>query len=707
MNSTRKELAALFGNIPLLLTGLFLVIFPLLFSVNMTEAFILPKHLLLAVIVTLSMISLGLHMISNGKLRLRSTPFDIPVLIFTFIVILSAYLSVNKYDALIAAVPFLYAALLFYTLINTVKNEKALLFILSCLIVGASAASLLTILSFFHIYPLPFPYTRSAFFSPIGSLLDQALYLAIVLPIAGYFALSFISSIRGKSDQQNNPFNLIFSIAFIFITAGFIVTLFYLITSQKPLLLPLGNGFQIAFAAISQDTGRMLKSFLFGSGYGTFITDFMRYKQASYNLNNALWSVTFLRSSSFILELLATTGIMGVLSFLFIIYKIIRERDLFLPLAITIIASFILPFSPLIITLFFIMLAIFAVARFQSGARSYDEVELHLIAFKERVGQEETRNVIKGRHSVVLPALLILALLGVVGAADYYTVRFALSDIVFQQSLTAAAKNNGSQTYKLQAQSIQVFPYRDVYHRVFSQTNLALANALAQQTPKGSSPSAQFQQNVLTLIQQSINTGRSATNLSPYSAINWNNLSGIYRSLIGFGQNADQFAIMSNQQAIVLDPNNPQQYVNLGGIYYQLGSWDEAIRQFQLAIQLKPDYTNAYYNAGHALEAKGNLQQAMAVYQVVAGLSKDDKDANKKIATEIEALKQKIGEQNSQVAGAATENQLPEPAQSPDNLNLNKPAAQLPTLSPKAKIEGPSVSPIPSVTAVPSPALRP
>jgi tetratricopeptide (TPR) repeat protein len=394
---------------------------------------------------------------------------------------------------------------------------------------------------------------------------------------------------------------------------------------------------------------------------------------------------------------------MGVLSFMFIVFRIIREKTLFLPLVIAVIAAFILPFSPLIITFFFAILGIFSIVRAFSGAPSFEETEIHLIATEEKIQPENmAQRALRGHRTVLLPSLVILLALGVIGVADYYTARFAMSDIMFQNSLVAASQNNGTQMYKLQVDAIQLFPYRDVYQRVFSQTNLQLANALAQQTPAGASPSAQVQQNVLTLIQQSINTGRSATTLSPYSTINWNNLSTVYRSLIGFGQNADQFAILTSQQAITLDASNPQQYVNLGGIYYQLGLWDDAIRQFQTAIQLKPDYTSAYYNAGHALEAKGSLQQALVVYNAVKTLVTSDHSATKKITAEIDALKNKISEQ-SNVAGASTQamqqaaNQpaISEP-RTEGGLTVNKPTSLLPTQVPQTKIEGPSITPQPT-----------
>src|SRR5690606_3595909 len=120
-----------------------------------------------------------------------------------------------------------------------------------------------------------------------------------------------------------------------------------------------------------------------------------------------------------------------------------------------------------------------------------------------------------------------------------------------------------------------------------SQINLNLANNFANSIPQGASPSAEQQQTIYQLIQASITNGRAATEISPLNTANWQNLAGIYRSLIGFGQNADQFALLASQQALVLDPNNPVQYINYGGIFYQLEQWDNAIRQFQIAANLK------------------------------------------------------------------------------------------------------------------------
>ena len=231
------------------------------------------------------------------------------------------------------------------------------------------------------------------------------------------------------------------------------------------------------------------------------------------------------------------------------------------------------------------------------------------------------------------------------------------------------------------------------YQRIFSQLNLTIANNLASSVPRGSSPSAQTQQTIYTLIQQSINSARLATTISPLTVTDWQNLSSVYRSLIGFGQNADSFAIVAAQQATALDPNNPQEYITLGGIFYQLGQWDNAVTQFQTAANLKPNYANAYYNLGHAFEEKGDLKDAMTQLQTVKTLVAGDKANSDKIDSEITALQKQIDSQGSSTTQA--------PAGS-SNLDLNQPQVQLPPQTPPVKIPAPQVSPTPTASTKPS-----
>ncbi len=711
MNTTKREISLYLENISLFIVGAFLVLLPILFLATTTDAFVLPKQIALSVAVGLFSLFFAVKTVSEGKLKIRTSPFDVAVTILMVVAFLSAIFSRNRFDALIAFVPFFFVGILYFAVVNLVKRERQLLFILSCLTAGAVISSVLTILSFLKVYPLPFEYTHVQFFTTFGSLLDQALYLALALPITGYFVYAFSSRLRtGRTELAHTPFStaaqekknstsiLLFSISFIIIAISLGITIYMLTTSQKPLILPFETGLQTGFAAISQDTGSVLKSIFLGSGFGTFLTDFTRFKPAAFNANETLWSFVFFRSSSFVLELLATTGLLGLAAFFYLVFKIFKAGSLFLPLVVAVLAAFLMPFSFTIMTLFFVLLAIFAVVLIHGNPEKFAESEFYLVALRKGLfalkpeGERVNLNDTEKRYSKILPVAFFLLILTVVGVPLYYAGRMVVSDLTFQRSLVAASKNNGLETYNLQNAAIQIFPYRDIYHRSFSQTNIALANSLAssQAQNKDASPSAQLQQNITTLIQQSINEGRTAVSISPATSFNWNNLSSIYRSLIGFGQNADQFAVATAQQAIALDPSNPQQYVELGGLYYQLKAYDEAIRQFQIAISLKGDYANAYYNLGHALESKGDFKNAVAAYQAVQNLVDEDKENLKKIKAEIDALNKRIasGDTGEEAAAEATPSA---------ELNVNdRPENTLPERDPQVRIPGPSESPTPT-----------
>jgi len=704
MSESKNQLISYFENMGLIISGILLLIFPLLFLSITTDAFILPKQIALAIVTGLLLLFFVAKTVVDGKISLRSTPFDLPILLFVLILFLSAIFSSNRYDALIGFVPYLYLAFFYFAIVNTVKQKKHLSFIITSLVLGSVVAGLLSILSFFKIYALPFAYTHTQQFTTFGSLLDQAVYLGLILLLLGQILYGKFVTKKHKVEEvspfdaplenrksANVSLSSFYIVSFVIILASFIINIYSLSTTQKPLILPFSTGLQTAFGAVSQDNSNILKGLLLGSGTGTYLVDFTRFKTAAYNANANLWAFTFFRSSSYVLELIATTGLLGIAAFFFLVFKVFKQKLLFVPLLVAIVTTFVLPFSFVSVFLLFVLLAIFAVKRILSkNKEKVSEVEFYFVSLKRKLFGEEKENS-QRRHGKILAIVICLILAVIIGIPLYFSTIFVASDITFQKALVAASQNQGTQTYDLEVKAIQTFPYRDIYYRAFSQVNITLASILVQQQ-QGKQPDEQTQQNILTLIQQSINAGRNATTVAPLTAFNWNNLSSIYRSLIGFGQNADQFALVTAKQATLLDPNNPQQYIEYGGIFYQLGNYDEAIRQFQFAVTIKQDYANAYYNLGHALEIKGNLNEAMQAYQIVKSLVVNDKVNAEKIDSDIKALQDKIGKQPESATNVSASGQ-----QQP--LNVNQPTTQLPERKPPVEIPGPKVSPTPTETA--------
>lgn len=618
---------------------LFLAVFPFVITTVTTEIYVLPKQLALAGVALLLLVLFGLKSVLSKEVRLRRSPFDIPVILFLAVGLASSVLSVNRSESLVSFAPILFAGLLYFLITNIAKDKTSVFILIGGFLLGAAVLSLDAILAVAKIYIYPFDFSHSQTFTFLGSLIDQAVYLAVALTLALYLVYSSLKGRNVKLSVFGSRSNLLLLFSSLFVLAGLGVTIYGLVALQRPIILPYNHGFQISFAAISQDTGRLLQSFLFGSGFGTFASDFARFKQASINLT-PYWNLTFLRSSSFVLEILATTGVLGLFSFLFLAFRMVKERPLFIPGALYLLLAFILPLSFATQALLFILVGIHAVWLGISSSKLF-EVELAIVTLKKGlVGafSTDSKTVPHGGLSRILPFLVFLIILLVAGTLGFLTTRYTLSNTTFQRSLLATQQNKGTEAYQEQSSALRLVSYNDSYQRVFSQTNLALANSLSQEAQKEASPSAETQQTIYTLIQQSINSGRLATELAPSTSANWQNLSSIYRSLIGFGRNADQFAIQASQQAVRLDPNNPQQYINLGGLYYQLKDWDKAIEQFRLAISIKPDFANAYYNLAYSLKEKGDLEGAIAQLNIVKELVKDDPTNLKKVEDEIKAL---------------------------------------------------------------------
>lgn len=707
---SNQEIIKYIKNVCLILISILFLIYPLFFITTTTDFFTLPKQALVIVSTIVLMFLAAARMYFEKRITIKSNPFTIPLVLFGLIVLISAFLSRNIYDSLVQAVPLIFIIFLFFTVINVIEDKSSFILSLSSLVLGGVLTALVSALYHFKIYFLPFTSIQGTTFNTFGSTIQSVAYLIPLLILASFYILRK-PNIRDFARNYNLVFQLLSSIVLV---AG-IVLFIYQITmlGQKPLLLPYTHGFQIALASISQDVQRLLLSFLFGSGYGTYSADFTRFKLSSFNQEQSLWNLTFPYSSSYFLELLSVTGILGALSFLFLLFRVIKTRlarlnPLFVALLVTFGMAFFVPFSYSLVFLLFMLLALYTVYLYLEKDRRVYYVTVSLVALREglfsfdEINYPSTR---AQRNEMPLLPLVLLALIILVSATvGYLLTRFLISDMKFTKSLAKENLTNGQNIYNLQNQAIQTFPWRSDYYRIFSQVNLALASSLITNASKqGGSPNAQTQKTVIGLLQQSINAGRIAVNISPLTAVNWESLSQIYRNLINVGQNAEQFAIGSLRQAIALDPSNPQLYIELGGIYYQLGNYELAQNAFQQAAALKPDFANAYYNLGHALESKGDLQGALTQYAVVRQLVANNKESVDKMTKEIDALQAKIGGQ-----GKTAENKNLKPSENQPPLQVNNPTPAIPAqISPVKIPPPPSITPVPSKAATPTPTPTP
>ena len=718
-----KSANGIVTTIATILTATIYLLFPLFFLTITTDFFTFPKQILVIFGALALFILWGIKTIIDRKVTILMNPLNIPVLVFMVILILSTLFSGTPqnhstfHDTILQSVPVILLCVFFITTIHFIQDKASFTIVATSLIVGSALSALLSILAFFNVYVLPFETVKNAGFNTPGSP-DQC--AAFLLPLLGLCCTSLYTIVkRGRikalTKNYNNILQLVAAILFV-AGIGFVIYQIF-ISPQKPILLPFNHGFQIAFASISQDSQRLIQSLLVGSGYGTFSADFTRFVGPTFNAYD-FWNLTFAFSSSYVLELLATSGVLGLCAFVFIFINFLRSKaavtnPLFLATLTAFAMSLLIPFSYSLVFLLFALLSLFVAHRAIENAKGFDNITLNFVALKQGLISLSDDTSKKSKENLIIPFIVLsLAVISTIFVLFYLTgsgsaprkgyVALVSSDIKFAKSFSQEALRTGTETYNLETQAITEYPYRSDYYRLFSQINLALAANLVT-AQQGKEPSAEVQNNIVALLQQSINSARQAVTLSPLNSINWQNLGQIYRNLIGVGQNAEQFAIASYNQAITLNPSNPGLRIELGGIYYQLKQWDLAQNQFTIATQLKSDYANAYYNLGHVFEEKGDFANALVQYQAVRQLVTNDKPNADKVDTEIAAVQAKIGEAQK----ASDANALP-PTDDTTPLNVNQPATDFPDRDPRVAIpEPPKGVPTATPTSIPAPTEAP
>jgi len=707
-----KSALAFISSVATILTATIFFLFPLFFLTITTDFFTFPKQLLIVVGSLALLVLWGIKVVVEKRLTFLLNPLNLPVLLFAVVLILSTFFSLSQQDAILQSVPVILLCVLFVTTTNFITEKASFTIVVTSLIIGSALSALLSIFAYFKIFLLPFEAVKNQGFNTHGSPIQYAAFLIplLVLCVASLLDISRKGKIKSIAKDYSYVLQLIAAVIF---AVGLGIVVFQIVSApQKPILLPFNHGFQVAFAAISQDSQHMAQSLLVGSGYGTFSSDFTRYISPSFN-SFSFWNLTFAFSSSYVLELLATTGVLGLFAFAFIFVNFLRTKaspsnPLFLATISVFILTLIVPFSYSMVFLLFALLSLFVSYRAIANARGFDTIALNLVTLRQGLISVSEEGAKKNKENLILPGIILaLTVIVAVFVLFYLTgsgssprkgyLALIDSDIKFASSFSQDALKSGTKTYNLETQAITEYPYRSDYYRLFSQINLALAaNIVTAQ--QGRKPSQDVQNNIIALLQQSINSARQAVTLSPLSSVNWQNLGQIYRNLIGVGQNAEQFAVASYNQAITLNPSNPGLRIELGGIYYQLKQWDLAQNQFTIAEQLKADYPNAYYNLGHVLEIKGDLQNALAQYRIVAQLVANDKPNLDKINAEIQALQDKIGKE----AQGNAETKQPTTDTTP--LGVDKPQTEFPPKNPKEKIAAPPKAVVANPTPTASPA---
>lgn len=645
---------------------LYITIFlvPVAFTSLFSNFFDIPKVLILAIGVALTLLLVAVRALLGGKLTIGISNFDFPLLLLLAAYLLSAFIKTpNKMDAFFfpGTASVIAGVVIFYFLLNiksaNKKSAGVALFLSGTLV---SVVYLLAVSGLFAKIPQLPAFIKNTSFSTLGGLLPQALFIGILLPIGISLVLTTRESTR----------KLFFAVAVAVSALALVLTIYNILPGkpQSPALPPFTTSWAVAVEALKQSP-------LLGVGPGNYITAFSQFRPISYNAT-PLWAVRFTTASDFPLTVLAEVGLLGLAALAFIYWKVFAgvkdslstvtlnlnfEAASLLSLLIALVLLIIFPVNtPL---LFLVLVLIFL------NAKTH-EISIPLFASGEGVTSR-------------LPAAVVtLPIIAAVVALGFFGGRAFLAEAKYKKSLDFLVANDGKSTYDTLREAISLNPYVDRYHSSYTVVNMALARAMAQNENLTDADRTTVSQ----LIQQAIREGKAVVALNPGRAGGWESLARTYQSIMPLAQGADAFAIESFSQAVVLDPINPNLRIALGGVYYALGRYDEAIRAFELAVVSKPDLANAHYNLAAAHREKGNIDEAIAQFNATLSLVIKDSEDYNLVKTEIENLEKK---RPVKEAGGTLNLTPPAPAEEP----VIKPPLTLPE---EATPPAPEASPSPT-----------
>jgi len=598
---------------------LLIFITPLLVIPVFANAFRVSKIIFLVTGVIVILLIKLVRIFISGQLKITSGNFDFPILLLFAAYLLSAILvTPNKYEAFFIpgnAILVLSVSVLYF-LLNQAnikrENVKSTIFYSSLVFSLISILSLSGILQ--KIPQLP-SFMKVSTFNTEGALIPAMIFMISVLPLA----------IKNTIEQKELSKKIFSTVTSIFVGSAVILSIFNILSDKNitVILSDFSSSWSISIDSLKQNP-------LLGIGPGNYQTAFNRFRPIEYNATNN-WSIKLSSARNYYLTVLTETGLLGITASIILILvsvKVIKKNwnkdtDVVISLGLLLI---LLAFFPSSVTLIMLLFVLFSL----NSEKKDFTVNLTL------KGQEEQ----KGSYFLIrFPAILVtLPIFAGLIIFSIQGVKTVYAEATFKKAADSLAKQDAKATYDYIREVVRINPKIDRYRTSFSQVSFALANALARQkdlTDKDKETIAQ-------LIQQAITEGKAAIVLNQTRSENWVNLANIYQAIIPFAQGSDQFAIQTYSQAVNLDPINPLTRISLGGVYYSLGRYDEAIRVFELAVIAKPDYANAHYNLTAALREKGDIDGAIKQMELVLSLVEKDStdyDLASKTLTELEQKK--------------------------------------------------------------------
>ena len=648
----------------LVCAAVFLIpLFTLPFTANVLD---FPKQFLLLLMALLAVFFWVAGMVANKKIVVKYNAGYIPVALFLAVVFFSSLFSQYNYGSFWGSLSVsdsfatILGFALLYVLIVNLFDKKAAKDLLVVASVSAGLAALYAFFQSFGLYLVPLGYAKNASFNTIGSAGGLVFVLAVLL--CAIFPLLF--STKGARKWilvacaavfvlDIILFNIIFS--WVVLALGFLATFLFLMSSDEfakkyrsgravsfsllavAIVFASVNFFagdivsggytaiykQIGVIAqpsevyLSQSSSSLIaydamrqsaKSFFLGTGPGTFIYDFTRFKPAAISQNNYFWNVEFTSGSSEAINFAATKGILGLLAILALIgfisyrgFKMMTDEndgsDVALALFagwLALVASFFLySFNFTLAFLFWLFMALWGAA----GVSKTKSVELRSI-----------------KTTYIVSLGMIVLLVVEIGFMVWIGKRYYAEAKYLQTAQDVQKKDLDAAVKDLEASVSATQQLQDNYLTDLAQVYLQKGSQISSQMSQQNAKAADIGTAIAPYISGAVQAAQLATDkVNPNNVVNWSVRGSIMLQLAVLGVPGDpgSWAQKSFERALQLEPSNPVLWTQLGQVMLAKNDQANAKADFQKSVDLNPSYSNARYYLGLIDDQQGDKQGAL------------------------------------------------------------------------------------------------
>lgn len=347
------------------------------------------------------------------------------------------------------------------------------------------------------------------------------------------------------------------------------------------------------------------KTLLIGTGTETFAFAFYQFRPVAHNLTSE-WDFLYNKAHNEYLNYLATTGLIGLGSYLLFIgtflWWFIKNNKL----------------SSINFALFAGWTSIL-VTNFFGFSVVVTQVFLFLFPAFIFVSTNQNTKTIKLR----LPSWLVWAPI-VVGI--YVLIKIGLfwyADTLFAEGYRASRAASFESSRSLVAAASRMNPGEPFYH---DELGNALAGLAAGALETGNATAA------ASLAQESLRQSDLALRISPNNVNFWKTRTKIFYSFSAFDPQFNKAAIQALEKALTLSPNDPKIIYNLAILTGREGDNAKAIEYLKKAVLLKRDYRDAYWALSIFYTENREPDLARSILQdYLTSVNPDDKEFQEKL----------------------------------------------------------------------------